>query len=112
MLALAKPASKIDFRTCADLAQQLGWGVVVQEVVLDLEVFSNLEQDCKSDVEGFDGLAGRSWTRIRVRNPGHMHGEGHREIERIEGSFVDNNQPMPASTGQTMFSTTTINTLC
>lgn len=55
--------------------------MVVQEVVLDLEVFSDLQQDGKSDVEGLDGLVGGNWVRIRGRNPGHMHGESHREVE-------------------------------
>jgi len=70
--------------------------MVIQEVVLDLEVFSNLEQDRKGDVERLDELVRRNWARMRVWNPGHMHGESHREIERIESGLVDHDQSMPA----------------
>jgi hypothetical protein len=69
--------------------------VVVQKVVLDLEIFPNLEQNGKGDVEGLDCLVGRGWARIHVWNPGHMHGKRHREIERIEGGLVDDDQSMP-----------------
>jgi len=86
--------------------------MVVQEVVLDLEVFSDLEQDGKGDVEGLDGLAGQNLAWIRVRDPGHTHGESHREVERIEGRFVDHDKPMPTNVVQAVRSVTTVNALC
>jgi len=41
-----------------------------------------------------------------------MHGESHREIERIEGRFVDHNKPMPVNIGQAMPSATAVDVLC
>lgn len=70
--------------------------MIVQEVILDLEVFSDLKQDGKGDVKGLDGLIVRNGVLVRVWNPGHVHRQSDREIERIESGLVDHDQPMPA----------------
>lgn len=61
----------------ADLANDLGVAVAVQEIVLDLKVLAQRNQNtlCRLKV-------------LAVGHAGHIHGERDREVERVEGGLV------------------------
>lgn len=65
----------------ADLANLLRGTITVEEVVLNLEVLAHGEENVEGLlVEGFVG------------DTGHAHGEGDGEVERVEGSLVDDDE--------------------